>query len=200
MNKNQFIKELRYKLRSLPEYELNDALSYYEEYFEDAQVDSYVNVETELGSTSSIASQILSDYAVKDLNLENNNKTFNISSVWFIILAILASPIALPIGFSFIIIIASLIFTIAILVVSLGATAVAIGLSGIATLSFGFSVITSSFSTFILFTGFGLTLCGVGLLALVYIFALGRYLLRYIVKFSNKSLVKVNNRFKSKEI
>lgn len=199
MNKNQFINELKIKLKNLPDHELEDALSYYEEYFEDGEMDDNVNVELELGSPSKVASQILSDYAIKDFSIKDKPRNFSLSSIWFIILAILASPIALPLGFALIVVIISLVFAMASIVVAFGSASVAIILSGIAVLSTSFTVITSSFSTFILFIGLGLILCGVGLLATICVFSLGNLLLRLIVNSSSKCLNKFNNNAHSKE-
>lgn len=200
MNKNQFIEELRLKLKSLPKQDLEDALSYYEEYFEDAQIDDYVDVKIELGSPSKVASQILSDYAIKDFEIKDKPKRFNFSAIWFIILAILASPIALPLGFAFITVIISLVFAMGSIVIAFGSAGVAIIFGGITVLMTGFTVISSSFPTFILFLGIGMSLCGAGLLAIIGVFKLGSFLLKLIVGFSNKALNKVNKRFYSKEV
>lgn len=200
MNKNQFIEELKVKLNKLPKNELNDALSYYEEYFEDAQIDNTIDVDLEFGSPSKVASQILSDYAIKDLEIKDKPRNFNFSSIWFIILAILASPIALPLGFALIAVIISLVFAMGAIVVAFGSAGVAIVFAGIAVLVSGFTIITSSFATFVLFVGLGLILCGVGLLATAGVFTLAQYLLRWIVGFSSKYLNKVNKNFHSKGV
>ena len=199
MDKNQFMEELRLKLKSLPKKDLEDALSYYEEYFEDAQINDYVDVEAELGSPSNVASQILSDYAIKDFEIKDKPKRFNFSAVWFIILAVLASPIALPLGFAFIAVIISLVLAMVSIVLAFGSAGVAIILGGISVLITGFAIITSSFPTFILFLGIGLSICGFGLLAIIGVFKLGSFLLRLIVGFSSKSLNKVNKKFHSRE-
>lgn len=82
MNKNQFISELKIKLKYLPEHELDDTLSYYEEYFKDVHMDDDIDVELELGSPSKLASQILSDYAVKDFSIRDKSINFSFSSIW----------------------------------------------------------------------------------------------------------------------
>lgn len=66
MNKKEFLKELNKKLKHLPENEKIDAVKYYEEYFEDAQINEDIDVLCELSTPSEIASQILSEYAIKE--------------------------------------------------------------------------------------------------------------------------------------
>lgn len=149
MNKSQFIIEIKIKLKNLPEHELDYSLTYYNDYFEDDQIDDDVNVELELGSPSKVVSQILSDYAVKDISIKDKPVNFSFSSIWFIILAILASPIALPFSLDLIVVIISLVFVISSIIISFGSVSVAIVLFGIAVLSTSFTVITSTFSTLI---------------------------------------------------
>jgi uncharacterized membrane protein len=192
MNKTEFIKELKIKLRNLPNEELNDALSYYNEYFEDAQIDDTVDVEKELGSPSIVASQILSDYAVKDIQVKDKPSKNKISSIWFIILAIFASPIALPLSFAMVIFIGALVFTIGALVFSLGLSSVGVLFSGILLFGTGTLSVMSDFPNAILFIGSGLLICGIALLAFVGTVKLGNVVLKSILSWSNNLLKKVN--------
>lgn len=192
MNKTKFIKELKVKLKNLPNEELNDALSYYNEYFEDAQIDDTVDVEKELGSPSIVASQILSDYAVKDIEVKDKPSKNKISSIWFIILAIFAAPIALPLSFAMVILVASLVFTIGTIVFSFGLCSVSILFSGILVFGTGLLSIMSNFSSALLFMGTGLLLSGVGLLAFAGTLKFGNVVLKSILNWSNNLLKKAN--------
>ncbi len=69
MDRNQFITELRKRLMTLPNGEREKAISYYEEYFDDAGVENESNVIYELGDIDRIAQEIL------------ENSTSNINSV-----------------------------------------------------------------------------------------------------------------------
>lgn len=192
MNKTEFIKELKIKLRNLPNEELNDALSYYDEYFEDAQIDDTVDVEKELGSPSMVASQILSDYAVKDIEIKDKPSKNKILSVWFIILAIFAAPIALPLSFAMVILVASLVFTVGAIVFSFVLCSASILFAGLLVFGTGIVSIMNDFSSALLFIGGGLALSGIGLLAFVATFKLGNVVLKSILNLSNNLLKKAN--------
>ncbi|HAX72513.1 MAG TPA: hypothetical protein DCY20_03185, partial [Firmicutes bacterium] len=94
MNKHEFIKDLQKRLKQLPQSDINNALNYYVEYFEDANTSAHEDVTLIFGHPSSIASDILADYAVNH-PVQVKTKT---SSIWFVVLAILAAPIGLPLG------------------------------------------------------------------------------------------------------
>jgi len=66
MTRAEFMRELRERLARLPAEERNAALSYYEEYFDEAGPDREQEVIRELGSPASVASRILADHAVKE--------------------------------------------------------------------------------------------------------------------------------------
>ena len=59
MDKNQFINELRNRLSSLPYDEREKAISYYEEYFDDAGAENEDSVINELGDIEKIAQEII---------------------------------------------------------------------------------------------------------------------------------------------
>lgn len=192
MNKIEFIKELKIKLRKLPSKELDDAISYYNEYFEDAQIDDSVNVENELGSPSTIASQILSDYAVKDVQIKDNSSKNKFSSVGFIILAIFASPIALPLTFAMVVVVLSLLFATGTVIFAFGISSASILFSGILVFICGILSIITEFSSSLLFIGAGLFLSGLGLLAFLGTINFGNLFLKLIVTLSSKYLKKAN--------
>lgn len=187
MNKVVFINELKSKLNKLPKDELENALSYYNEYFEDAGIDE--NIEQELGMPSTIASQILADYAIK----EKPNKS-KISSIWFIILAIFASPIALPLAFAGVITIFALVFAMIVVLFSLLIATVSIAFAGGAVFLSGISILFTQFSASILLMGLGSVLCGIGLLVSLGLILILNGGLKSIVKVSNKILFKLNKK------
>ncbi len=62
MSKKEFLEKLRVLLEELPTEEREEAIRYYESYFEEAGEDNEQIVLDELGSAERIASQILQDY------------------------------------------------------------------------------------------------------------------------------------------
>ena len=67
MNRKDFLRRLQLELYKLPRHEIDDAIAYYNEYFEEAGPEAEEDVIRELGSPSRIATQIKADYAVRQL-------------------------------------------------------------------------------------------------------------------------------------
>ncbi|MEF9990685.1 MAG: DUF1700 domain-containing protein [Romboutsia sp.] len=189
MNKTNFINELEIKLKNLPTKERQSAISYYVEYFEDAGVDDYIDVESDFGSPSVVASQILADYAVKEK--PNRNQ---ISSVWFIVLAIFASPIALPLAFAGVITIGALLFSFFVVLFAFGIAGFAIALSGVAVAVSGITILISDFATSILFIGVGAILAGLGILGMIGTLAISNISLKLVTRLGNNVLSKLNKK------
>lgn len=190
MNKNEFINQLDKKLKSLPNEEREDALKYYEEYFEEARISEDEDVLGELAHPSEIASQLLSEYAVKGVDLNKTSIKKSVSSIWFIILAILVSPLALPIAlpiiiFIFVAVILVSVFSFVFVVVS-GTLIV----SGFSVFIRGLGNIFFNFTAAITDIGVGLILIGVTIVVVVGIFILMSKLFRIIIKSLSNALNK----------
>ncbi|SFB11398.1 DUF1700 domain-containing protein [Clostridium frigidicarnis] len=190
MNKNVFIQELRNKLKGLPKEEMDNALGYYIEYFEDAGIDDEQDVLKELESPSNIASQILSDYAFKDDEIKIKKSKKGISSIWFVILAILAAPLALPLALTLIILVFTMVLVVGTLVFTFVIITVTLFGSGIFVSFAGAAVMTQSFSTSIMFIGIGLICTGLGLLIGLLVARLAPRVFRGIANFARKSLTR----------
>lgn len=85
MNKLDFLSQLAKNLAKLPKEEVESALDYYEEYFNDAGNEKEELVVKELGSPAKVASQIIANYTINDINsspktiksgLKNIGRTF----------------------------------------------------------------------------------------------------------------------------
>ena len=61
MRREEFMRELEYLLRDIPANEREDALAYYENYFDEAGAENEQQVIKELGSPASVAEKILAD-------------------------------------------------------------------------------------------------------------------------------------------
>ncbi|MDR1087828.1 MAG: DUF1700 domain-containing protein [Coriobacteriales bacterium] len=67
MTAAEYLYELRKRLRKLPPQEIDQAMSYYEEYFAEAGPGGEAELINRLGSPVQVASAIISDYAMKDI-------------------------------------------------------------------------------------------------------------------------------------
>lgn len=74
MNRKEFLRKLQLELYKLPRHEIDDAIAYYNEYFEEAGPDQEQAVIKELGTPSKIATQIKADYAVRQLESMESNR------------------------------------------------------------------------------------------------------------------------------
>ncbi|MGE7949316.1 DUF1700 domain-containing protein [Lysinibacillus sp. NPDC093688] len=166
MNRASYLKKLRGKLQRLPAHEVDAALAYYEEYFDEAGEENEQRVIQQLGSPSHVASQIMADYALKDLEATSTSTSTkkNMSAIWLIILAIISAPLSLPL----LVVAIALIFSFGAVIFSFIIAIIAIVLSilfgGIVALITGFFILTQHWPTAILFMGVGFIVTGLGIL------------------------------------
>lgn len=159
MNQESFLLELKKKLRRLPKDEIDNILLYYKEYFEDSEK-SDEEVIQELGLPSSIASQILAEYAFDDTK-QNRGKGY---SIFLIILAIFAAPIGIPLAIGGIILLFAMLIVIAALLICFAAVVFSFLAAGIAVCIGGVAVILESPATSIFYIGAGLVIIGLSIL------------------------------------
>lgn len=173
MTVEQYIAALEHELRYLPKEEREGAINYYKEYFEEAKEassDGTYDPCKEFGEPSQLAAQIIQESAQKIVAPENKQtetkkeKKTSFSEVWIIILAILASPIAFPVGIALIAVIISLV--IAVVAVSFGffAAAIAAGVAGIVSLVASFFLLVTQGPTGFVVMGVSLTSIGIAIL------------------------------------
>ena len=100
MNKQEYLSELEAHLASLSEEERNDALRFYEEYFEDMDIDDTVNISEQIGTPEEIAKEIIANCTEKHIETQKEKGGVKNSTlvIWMIILGIIASPVAIPIA------------------------------------------------------------------------------------------------------
>ncbi|MFJ8099636.1 DUF1700 domain-containing protein [Lysinibacillus sp. NPDC096212] len=170
MNRASYLKKLRGKLQRLPAHEIDAALAYYEEYFDEAGEENEQRVIQQLGSPSHVASQIMADYALKDLEATSNSNSTststkkNMSAIWLIILAIISAPLSLPLLVVAIALIFSFGAVIFSVIIAIIATVLGIFFGGIAALISGFFILTQDWPTALLFMGVGFIVTGLGIL------------------------------------
>lgn len=164
MDKAGYLKSLRSKLHRLPEHEIDAALIYYEEYFDEAGEENEQQVIQQLGPPSQVAAQILADLAIKDLDATPTSTKKNMSAFWLIILAILSAPLSLPLLATAIALIFSAGAVVFSFIIAIVATVGGILFGGLVTLVSGLFILTEHWPTALLFTGIGLTITGFGVL------------------------------------
>lgn len=132
MTKQQYMDELRIRLKGLTQEEIDDAIIYCEEYFDEAGIGNEQQAIDSLGSPFKFAAQVKADAEIKkqDNSTEMKNKS-SLKGIMAIIIGICALPIAFPllivllaILFAFIVSIGVLVFTGVILIVAIAGSGI----------------------------------------------------------------------------
>ena len=170
MNRKQFMSQLKERLQRMPFDEVRQAVDYYEQYFDEAGPENEAAVIAELGSPAHVASQIIGDFALKGPQAtppgEQPQKR-GLSTVWMVVLAIVASPIALPIVavvLALAIALFAIIFSVMVSILAVGAALLA---ASIVCFLMLIPVIGQSFASFLFLLGVALISLGLGSAVLV---------------------------------
>ncbi len=108
MNKEEFLNELKKKLSGLPQDELNERISFYEEMIEDRMEDGISQEEAVagIGTVDSVVEQIMSEIPLAALVKEKVRPKRDLRA-WEIVLLILGAPVWVPLLLSFVVIMLS---------------------------------------------------------------------------------------------
>ncbi|SDK23186.1 DUF1700 domain-containing protein [Streptococcus gallolyticus] len=187
MTKVDYLAKLDKYLRKLPKEDYQEAMDYFSEYFEEAGPENEAQVIAELGTPKEAARDIISRLLDEKIIDQEKRPKGRVSVVWLAILAILATPVALPL--------ALVLFLAVITILALGVAAIAVVLSlGVAFLTSGiyilfdsWSYLNISFSATALSFGLGLLALGLSLLTLLAAGAVCKVVGRSIVNLARKT-------------
>ncbi len=191
MSKNEFISQLRINLNGLPKEEIENAVLYYNEYFDEAGEQNEDRVTKELGSPSNIASQIIANYTI------NNSKTYpksvkkGISNIFLAIGALFASTVAIPFAIAIAAFAFALVLTIFSLVLAFGIITVTFSGVGVFLIGISITLILQDIATAILVMGVGFLLLGIGIISFIPVSSITKKGLGWIARFVSKILLKV---------
>lgn len=197
MNKNEFLTQLRKKLSSLPQNDIDEHLTFYAEMIDDRMEDGLPEADavSQMGNVDEIAAQIISDTPLVKIATERI-KPDRCLRAWEIILLVLGSPVWL----SLIIAAAAVIFA---LYISVWAIIVALWsvFAALLICSFG-CIATSIFVAFHVNFYTGIALFAAGLICgglSIFLFFGFSAATKGILAFTKKFAVWVKNRFIKKE-
>lgn len=182
MNKGEFITELRSRLARLPHEELEAAVGYYEEYFAEAGEENEERALQELGVPSLIAKQIMADFAIKESEATPSSPKKGVWTIWVIALAILASPIALPLGIVCLTMLLVGVILIGTLVLVGGILVVTFLTTGVAIFALTFKVLFIEPLSALFSLGVSLVLIGFGVLSIMLVYGLVGKVIPLMVK------------------
>ena len=97
MTRENYLKQLQTQLRKLPPKDYEDAIEYFNEYFNDAGPEGEQKLIEELGSPKEAAADLISNLLDKKLQEDKEvSKTASRSTMRIALLALLATPVAAP--------------------------------------------------------------------------------------------------------
>ena len=164
MNRAEYFIELRRSLKKLPAEEVENAARYYADYFDEAGPENEQRVIEELGPPSKVASQILADHAIRNIEEAPQTAKHGISAVWLVLAAIFAAPIALPLAIAVFAVALALVVVAFAVIVSFFAVALALVVCGVFAVAMSVPCFAAHLPTGLLVLGAGLICAGLGLL------------------------------------
>lgn len=164
MTRAEYMKILSKKLRRLPKEDYEKAITYFEEYFDEAGAANESQAIEDLGSPSEAANDLIMGLARK--NSEKPPKTMRrgFSAIWVGILGICAAPVALPLALAAVAVIFALIFSICAVLLALILSATAVIASGFLCGIGGGILLFQTMSDGLCNLGIGVLSLGVGIL------------------------------------
>lgn len=200
MNKTQFINELKHRLQRLPADEYQSAIMYYEEYFEDAGPEHEQDVIMSLGSPATVAAVLIGEFAMKmPPGGEQPTAKKSMNTIWVALLAVFASPIALPLALAFGVIIMALGIVVFSVLFSFGITSFTLLLSGVVCAAVSIICIPQGAAAALLTLGMSLMVVSFGILFSLGTVALFRVTFKGIANLVGSFLVKSNRKKMAKQ-
>ena len=191
MTRYEFMSQLKKLLHKLPFDEVKEAVDYYEQYFDDAGEENEQMVLAELGSPSAVASQIIAAFAVKDTKASAKH---GLSIAWQVILAVFASPIALPLALAVVILALALVIVILAVIVSVGGAGIGLIACGIMSIATSVSIVMKSGATALFFFGLGLSSSGIGLAIIIGAVQLAKISFNWLAKNMGEFILRRNKK------
>ncbi len=162
MDKQEYMDQLKQRLRRLPKEDFAHAVEYFEEYFAEAGAENEAKAIEDLGSPKEAADQIIQDMALKLSKEPVKDVRRGMDALWVALLAIFVAPLALPLVLTgVILVVCAVIVAWSLLLALLIATGCAV-IAGPIVVVAGFTVLTKSIPVCLTCIGMGLVSTGLG--------------------------------------
>lgn len=177
MNREEYMKLLKRRLRKLPKEDFNKAIAYFEEYFDEAGAERETEAIEDLGSPEEAAGQIIREIAISNTKEPARGMKHKMNAVWVGILAVFAVPVALPVFLLVLLLLLMLALVALAAVLCVFAGGASIIVAGPVALIGGLSVITENVGAGLCCFGYGLIGIGLGLLVVYGMYHLCRVMM-----------------------
>lgn len=183
MTKLEYMDLLRQKLKRLPPEDYQKAIDYFEEYFADAGEGNEAQAIEDLGTPQSAAEQIIRDFAIKNSSSEEVKKDVKkgLSGVWIVILAIFASPIALPLILAAVVVLVAVVIMVICVLAAVGILGITLTITGPIALIGGTIMMVHSIPVAMVCLGISLFSFAIGVLIVYAAYLLLRKFLYWVV-------------------
>ena len=198
MTRQEFMNRLASELSRLPKEEIQAAMEYYSEYFDEAGPEREQEALRELGSPSRIAAQIKADYAVRQLG-ESGGAKKGLTAIWWIVLGVFAAPVALPVAIALGAVAFAVFVSIFAVILALIVSLAAVCISGIGLIGVGIAGMAGSVAGGLLLIGTGLVSAGLTALLCVGAVIGAKALVRFTAKEMQKGRCRRQMRKTEKE-
>lgn len=161
MNRKEFIDKLRREISKLPQDEIDAAIEYYEEYFDEAGPENEQEILERLGSPKKVAAQIKSQYAVRLFDDEEKpTARKGVSAIWYVIIGICAAPVSIPLAIALGAVAMAIFVSVVCCIVAVFAGIIGCIAGAVACIVIGIMAIPAAFSSSVLLVGTGLGALG----------------------------------------
>ena len=166
---DKYIAEFKSYLNQLSDAELDEVVSFYSEYLADGGFETYEASVAELGSPKQLARKVLADYSIRLLDTpekegekrsQGTRSKMQVRSIWLIVLAILSTPVTIPLAIGVLATLFGLLVGAAAIIFAMIVTIIALAVAGLVVLGAGIGIIGHSFSTGLIYIGGGLAVIG----------------------------------------
>lgn len=182
MNKTEYLESLKKELRRLPQEDLNKALEYFEEYFADAGEENEQKAMNDLGTPANAAEQIITNMAIANTKEPVKDIKKGLHAVWVGILAVFATPIAVPLMLVLAMVIILLLLSVFLLLLSGYLAGTVLVLNGPLCIIAAFTQLPEGIPYFLTCIGIGLMSCGLGLLLFRGMIILSRKFIVWLIR------------------
>lgn len=183
MTKSEFLFQLNKELVNVSNIEANNILQYYGEYFDESPL-SEEETAQELGSPQTLAKQIIAESRINSINEMPASPKKGFSAVMVALLAIFASPIALPILIAIAAVVFAFLIAVFAVVFSFFITGIALVAAGILGVIFFFVFAFIHLPASIGVLGFSFVSLGAGVLIIIGMVYLNRIIINGVVRFA----------------
>lgn len=194
MYKQDYINELKTNLHGLSNGEINEASEFYLEYMEDGHLDSRAAIVDKLGTPKQLARKIMADYSinsdVSETSTQNNHQEktpkspkTNSATIWIIILALLSTPVTIPLAImvAVFVFVAILLGGVAVVVIcALYFSAVMVGLKFIQISS---ALLVTKMFAGLFYLGTGLIILGIAILIIPVVYTIISWVIQELTVF-----------------